>query len=136
MKKILRILPLVVLLAASARAEKGCCKGSCPSKIEGAQTVVENTADGVAVHITAKDPAAVKKIQEAAAEHFKMAASGKCAECAKGKKCAKCAAKDKAAHKAGWVCPMGCAHSDKPGKCPKCGMEMKPEGEKAEPKKP
>ena len=23
-----------------------------------------------------------------------------------------------------YVCPMGCASSDKPGKCPKCGMDM------------
>lgn len=138
MKKILWALPLLALFAVTARAEKSC--GACPSKVEGAQTVVENTADGVAVHITAKDAAAVKKIQESAAEHFKMAASGKCAECKKGgKPCAKCAAAGKGAkhmHKAGYACPMGCAHSDKPGKCPKCGMDMKPEGEKTEAKKP
>ncbi|MDO8805809.1 MAG: heavy metal-binding domain-containing protein [Elusimicrobiota bacterium] len=24
-----------------------------------------------------------------------------------------------------YACPMGCARSDKPGKCPKCGMNMK-----------
>ena len=123
MKKILWVLPMVVLLATLARAGKS-CKGGCPSGVEGAQTVVENTADGVAVHITAKDPAAIKKIQEAAAEHFKMTASGKCADCKKGKPCAKCAGKH--AHKAGWVCPMGCAHSDKPGKCSKCGMALTP----------
>lgn len=23
-----------------------------------------------------------------------------------------------------YVCPMGCASSDKPAKCPKCGMDM------------
>lgn len=23
-----------------------------------------------------------------------------------------------------YVCPMGCAKSDKPGKCPKCGMDL------------
>ncbi|MEK7383022.1 MAG: heavy metal-binding domain-containing protein [Elusimicrobiota bacterium] len=128
MKKILWALPMLVLFAALARAGKGSC-GACPSKVGGAQTVVENTADGVAVHITAKDPAAIKKIQESAAEHFKKDASGKCADCKKGKPCAKCAAKH--AHKAGWACPMGCTHSDKPGKCPKCGMDMKPEGEKS-----
>lgn len=123
MKNILCALSLATLFAVAARAEKSC--GACPSGVEGAQTVVENTADGVAVRITAKDPAAIKKIQESAAEHFKMAASGKCAECRKGvKPCAKCAGKH--AHKAGWACPMGCAHSDKPGKCPKCGMDMKP----------
>lgn len=118
MNKILWALPMVVLLATLARAEKGCCKGGCPMGVKGAQTVVENTADGVTIRITAKDPAAIKKIQESAAAHAKMAASGKMA------------------HKAGWVCPMGCAHSDKPGKCPKCGMDMKPEGEKTEAKKP
>ena len=31
----------------------------------------------------------------------------------------------KAPGKAAYVCPMGCAESDKPGKCPKCGMDMK-----------
>lgn len=133
MNKILWALPVLMLLAISARAEKGCC-GGCPMKVEGAQTIVENTADGVAIHVTAKDPAAVKKIQEAAASHAKMASSHKCADCKKGHACAKCAAKHE--HKAGWVCPMGCAHSDKPGKCPKCGMDMKPEGEKTETKKP
>lgn len=34
------------------------------------------------------------------------------------------AKKDKAAA-ALYKCPMGCATSDKPGKCPKCKMEMK-----------
>ena len=132
MKNILWALPVLVLCAALARAEKSC--GACPSKVEGAQTVVENTADGVAIHITAKDAAAIKNIQESAAEHFKMAASGKCAECKKGKPCAKCAGKH--GHKAGWACPMGCARADKPGKCPKCKMDMKPEGEKTETQKP
>jgi hypothetical protein len=23
-----------------------------------------------------------------------------------------------------WVCPMGCSKSDKPGKCPSCGMDL------------
>lgn len=23
-----------------------------------------------------------------------------------------------------YVCPMGCSKSDKPGKCPKCGMDL------------
>jgi len=136
MKKILWALPLLVLCATLARAGKSC--GACPSNVEGAQTTVENKADGVAVHITAKDAAAIKQIQEFAAEHFKKDASGKCAECKKGgKPCAKCTAMGgKHAHKAGWACPMGCAHSDKPGKCPKCGMDMKPKGEKTETKKP
>ena len=29
-----------------------------------------------------------------------------------------------------YVCPMGCAESDKPGKCPKCGMTLKKEAAK------
>ncbi len=29
-----------------------------------------------------------------------------------------------AAKKDVWMCPMGCAKSDKPGKCPACGMDM------------
>ena len=135
MKKFLWALPLVVLFATLARAEKGSCDGNCPSKVEGAQVAVENTADGVAVHITAKDPAAIKKIQDTAAVHFKKDASGKCPGCMKGgKPCAHCAGKHAA--KAGWACPMGCARSDKPGKCPKGGMDMKPEGDKTETKKP
>lgn len=35
----------------------------------------------------------------------------------------KYAVKEKAAVKK-YVCPMGCAESDKPGKCPKCGMAL------------
>jgi len=133
MKKVLWALPLVVLFAALGRAETTACT-ACPSKVEGAKISVENTADGVVIRIAAKDAAAVKKIQETAAEHFKKEASGKCAACKKGgKPCAECAAAGKGAkhmHKAGWACPMGCAHADKPGKCPKCGMDMKPGAEK------
>lgn len=33
-------------------------------------------------------------------------------------------ADDKTATKEVWMCPMGCAKSDKPGKCPACGMDM------------
>lgn len=35
----------------------------------------------------------------------------------------KYAVKEKAAAKK-YVCPMGCAESDKPGRCPKCGMGL------------
>ncbi|MDQ7773147.1 MAG: YHS domain-containing protein [Elusimicrobiales bacterium] len=35
----------------------------------------------------------------------------------------KYAVKEKAAAKK-YVCPMGCAESDKPGRCPKCGMDL------------
>lgn len=41
-----------------------------------------------------------------------------------GTKAAAAKADDKTAAKEVWVCPMGCAKSDKPGKCPACGMEM------------
>ena len=108
MKNILYTLSILILTAsmAQAHAKKACCTG-CPSQLDGAQTIVENTPDGVNVHITSKDPAVIKKIQESAVEHFK-----------KDPTTAK-------AHKHHYVCPMGCGSSDKPGKCPKCGMEMK-----------
>ncbi|KAF0126866.1 MAG: copper/silver-translocating P-type ATPase [Elusimicrobia bacterium] len=35
----------------------------------------------------------------------------------------KYAVKEKAVKKK-YVCPMGCAESDKPGRCPKCGMDL------------
>ena len=89
-------------------SKKHCSCAMCPSKVEGAETTVTNTDTGVTVVITAKDPASVKKIQELAAKHFAKE-DGKAAKGAKAEK---------------WVCPMGCGESDKPGKCPKCGMEM------------
>jgi hypothetical protein len=97
MKKLIGLLVVssVLALASSARAHCGSCgvgeeKGAkagaahkeghtcpkhdcCPSAIEGAQTKVTNTADGVTVTVSAKDAAAVKLIQEAAA---KMAQGG------------------------------------------------------------
>ena len=77
------------------------CPG-CPTAVEGAETKYENVENGIKVTITGKTPEAVKQIQEASArEHAPKAAAKK------------------------YVCPMGCASSDKPGKCPKCGMEMK-----------
>ncbi len=30
-----------------------------------------------------------------------------------------------------YVCPMGCATSDKPGKCPTCGMDLVKKDQKA-----
>lgn len=134
MKKTLLAFSFLVLTASLARAGCAGCKGDCPSMVEGAATVVENTADGVAIHVTAKDPAAVKKIQEAAAEHFAKNPSGRCLKCKKDHKCPKCAAKH--GGKGRWVCPMGCAHADQPGKCPKCKMEMKEESAAAEKNKP
>lgn len=84
---------------------------ACPGRVEGAESKLENTADGAKVLITGKTPEVIKKIQEASArEHLKTAPAKE------GKKEAKVPVK--------YVCPMGCAQSDKPGKCPKCGMPM------------
>jgi hypothetical protein len=55
------------------------------------------------------------------------------ASCCSGGGCASCpqnamaaAATQPSTRPAGatYVCPMGCAKSDKPGKCPKCGMDL------------
>lgn len=118
MKKTFAVFSLIAalaLLAGSAFACDDCEKGhgkkgaaakscgmDCPTHMEGADVSVANIANGVTVTITTKDAAKVKELQEKAAKHF--------------------AKKEKAA---GWICPMGCAASDKPGKCPKCGMDMK-----------
>lgn len=78
------------------------CPG-CPTAVPGAETKFENVENGVKVTVTGKTPETVKQIQEASAKsHTPPAAAAK-----------------------KYVCPMGCASSDKPGKCPKCGMEMK-----------
>lgn len=122
------LMPAVLFAAGPARAHD---QKACPASVEGAQVSVENTADGVIVKFTAKDPAAVKKLQETAAEHFQN--KGKCPDCKDGAKCEKCKAGKKGGERKGkWVCPMGCGAFDKPGKCSKCGMDL----EKAEEKKP
>ncbi len=74
-------------------AVAGGCKGGCPCQIKGAEKTVTNTAEGVTITITAKDPAVVKQIQEAAA---KMKEGG-CEKCKPGCKCPKCAKKAKGA---------------------------------------
>lgn len=84
---------------------------ACPGRVAGAESRLENTADGAKVLITGKTPEVIKKIQEASAREHMKAAPAK-----EGKKQAKAAKK--------YACPMGCATSDKPGKCPKCGMQM------------
>ncbi|MDO8805811.1 MAG: heavy metal-binding domain-containing protein [Elusimicrobiota bacterium] len=99
----------------------------CPARVEGAESKIENTATGVKVILTGKTPAAIKKIQEASnKEHKKTgcpdghkagAKTDKKHACPEdGKKEAKTSGK--------YACPMKCAESDKPGKCPKCGMAM------------
>ena len=85
------------------------CEMGCPTHMAGAEVSVANIANGVTVTITTKDAAKVKELQEKAAKHFakrEKAGAGKTEV---------------------WVCPMGCATSDKPGKCPKCGMDLVPE---------
>lgn len=91
------------------KAEK--CPG-CPTTVPGAETKVENTADGIKVMITGKTPEVVKQIQSASAREHKAAGAAKPA----AKKEAKAAKK--------YTCAMKCVVSDKPGKCPKCGMPM------------
>ena len=142
---VLSALLTLVVLALGTRAWANCghCEGdkeakgghhgkghnACPSSVEGAQIAVENTADGVLVKFTAKDPAAVKKLQETAAEHFK--GKGMCPNCKEGKQCADCKAGKKGHDKKErWVCPMNCETSSKPGKCSKCGMDLKKADEK------
>ena len=84
----------------------------CPSRVEGAESRIENTATGVKVILTGKTPEVVKNIQAASAKEHSKAG---CPE-EHGKKTAKVSRK--------YACPMKCAESDKPGKCPKCGMNM------------
>jgi len=88
---------------------------NCPGRVEGAEITVTNTGTGVLVAITGTTPEMIKKIQEASAKEHKSASA------AKGKK----APAKKAVKKIKkYVCPMDCAKSDKPGKCPKCGMDL------------
>jgi len=84
----------------SPKAEK--CHG-CPTTVPGAETKAENIADGVKVTITGKTPEAVKRIQAASASEH---AAGRTAAAKK------------------YTCAMKCVVSEKPGKCPKCGMPM------------
>jgi hypothetical protein len=94
----------------SPKAEK--CPG-CPTTIPGAETKVENTADGVKVLITGKTPEVIKQIQEASArEHMGHGAA------------VKEEVKKEAKAKTKYTCAMKCVISEKPGKCPKCGMPM------------
>jgi len=85
----------------------------CPGRVEGAEARIQNTADGVKVFITGKTTKIIKNIQEASArEHTKAG----CPETREFKKTAQAAKK--------YICPMKCAEADKPGKCPKCGIQM------------
>ena len=84
--------------------------------MKGAQITVTNTETGAKAEIIGTTTEMIKKIQEASMKEHKT--SGPAKEMKKTYR--------KVAEKpAIYVCPMGCATSDKPGKCPKCGMEMK-----------
>lgn len=88
---------------------------TCPAHVPGAEVKVENAADGIVIRVTAKEKAAVEKIQAAGA---KMAEG----------KCCGMHGRGKAAKTGGWSCPMkGCYSGEKTkdGKCPHCGMELK-----------
>ena len=94
--------------AAAHRAAK-----DCPLIKGGEEVSVENIENGIKMTVTAKKLAAVKKLQSAVKK------THSCGCCGGGE--------DKPAAKtstAAYVCPMGCADSDKPGKCPKCGMNL------------
>jgi acylphosphatase len=93
-------------LAAAMQEPKAVKCPRCPAAVPGADAKVENTPDGVKVTVTGKTPEAVKKIQEAAAKMH-----------------AKTGPTDKVSKK--YFCPMDGYQSDKPGKCPKCGMTLK-----------
>lgn len=98
---------------------EGTMEKSCPGKVAGAEIKLINTSDGVNVEITGKTPETVKKIQEASMKEHKQAAArpeaGKTAPAKEAKKTTK------------YICPMSCpgGESSKPGKCPKCGMDLK-----------
>ncbi|HNW45211.1 MAG TPA: heavy metal-binding domain-containing protein [Elusimicrobiales bacterium] len=101
-------------LAAPHYENKGNKCAGCPTTVRGAETKFEYIPAGIKVTITAQAPEAVKQIQAAAAKEFSGPAPK--AEAAKGKQEAKASKK--------YTCPMKCVISDKPGKCPKCGMPM------------
>lgn len=102
----------LALVHYGPKAEK--CPG-CPSTVPGAETKAQNIENGIKVTITGKTPETIKAIQAASAgEHggAHMKAHGKPGI----RKEAKAARKH--------TCAMKCLTSEKPGKCPKCGMPM------------
>lgn len=99
-------------MMAGKHADKAGMKKDCPCQAEGAEVKTENTEYGVKVLVTGKTPESVKKIQEAAAKNR----SCDCGGHDMGKPEAKAVGK--------YMCAMKCVKSDKPGKCPKCGMTM------------
>lgn len=88
---------------------------SCPGRVQGAEAKIENTADGVKVQITGKTAGIARRIQEASArEHGQY----------EEKEIKKKAEKKEAKAAKKYMCAMKCVETDKPGKCPKCGMPM------------
>lgn len=86
----------------------------CPLLKGGDEVSVENLENVVKVTVTSKKAADVKKLQA-------MAKKG--GSCCAGHEHG--AAAQKSASKAAWVCPMGDYEgSDKPGRCPNCGMNL------------
>lgn len=88
----------------------------CPMMKGSKEVRIENIGKGVKVTITGKDQAAIKKLQASA-----KPAKSCCPEGGHEK-----TASAKSSKKYAYICPMGCegSGSDKPGKCPKCGMNL------------
>jgi len=93
-------------LAAAHFSSGGKLDLNCPAAVPGAKTSLEEDAGGVKIIITGRSPAEAKEIRAAAA-----------AACKREERGAKRLFKT-------YVCPMGEYQSSKPGKCPKCGMEL------------
>ncbi|MBI5624323.1 MAG: hypothetical protein HY924_11135 [Elusimicrobia bacterium] len=123
---------LAIVAVNSALADCGHCghdkdkdqakaRAVCPYKVPGAEVKVINIDNGVTITITAKEPAAVKQIQEAAAnvsQHLQACPSRDKGEQVKGKDAGKAKT---------YECPMkGCytGEKTKDGKCPHCGMKL------------
>lgn len=79
---------------------------TCPARVGGAKTAIEQTDGGVKITITAQSPAAIKTIQAAAAYACQR-------EIPRASRVFKT-----------YVCPMGEYQGSKPGKCPRCGMDL------------
>lgn len=93
-------------MAALHFASKEDMDKNCPARVGGAKVSIEETAGGVRITITAQSPAAVKTIQAAAAFS-----------------CRRETPRTSRVFKT-YVCPMGEYQGSKPGKCPKCGMDL------------
>ncbi|MBI5238891.1 MAG: hypothetical protein HY926_00320 [Elusimicrobia bacterium] len=121
---------LAALLVAGAQAKEGHeghhgPKALCPMHINGAQVQVTDTDGGVTISITAKDPAAVKEIQAAAAAHAALKKAG--CPCCAGKAAQQTRPGKGTASEAVYACPMkGCykGPNTKDGRCPHCGMNL------------